>query len=130
MARELGYGFGETASMHVKPRLRVPARTEASRGRRPRSGIIGHRMDPERYYLDLAAAFVHGRCPELRHAGLSAAELVERGRAAGLRLHEWKRNDTLPRVAKVLGILRGLGHMIAVARVATTDEGPAKEQRS
>lgn len=65
-------------------------------------------MDPDRYYLDLAAAFVRGRCPDLRDAALSDAALVERGRAAGLRLHKFKRNATLPRVAKVLGILRGL----------------------
>lgn len=66
-------------------------------------------MDPERYYVDLAAAFVLGRCPALREEGLAAPALVERGRAEGLRLNKFKRGSLLPRVAKVLGILRGLG---------------------
>ena len=66
-------------------------------------------MDPERYYVELAAAFVLGRLPGLREEALAPAELVGRGRAEGLRLHKFKRNATLPRVAKVLGILRGLG---------------------
>lgn len=65
-------------------------------------------MDPERYYLELAAAFVRGHRPALRAEGCPPAELVERGRADGLRLLKFKRNATLPRVAKVLGILRGL----------------------
>jgi len=65
-------------------------------------------MDPERYYLELAAAFVLGHRPGLRAEDLPPAALVERGRADGLRLHKFKRNAVLPRVAKVLGILRGL----------------------
>jgi SAM-dependent methyltransferase len=65
-------------------------------------------MDPERYFVELATAFVLGRCPALRGEGLTTAALLERGRAEGLRLHKFKRNATLPRVAKVLGILRGL----------------------
>jgi 2-polyprenyl-3-methyl-5-hydroxy-6-metoxy-1,4-benzoquinol methylase len=61
----------------------------------------------ERYYLDLVAAFVRGRLP---HAPpLDAAGLVRHGLEAGLRLHKFKRTDGLPRVRKVLGILRGLG---------------------
>lgn len=63
---------------------------------------------PERYYLDLAAAFVRGRGPEL--GGSSSdddAGVVARGRAAGLRVHRFKRT-ALPRVRRVLGILRGL----------------------
>jgi ubiquinone/menaquinone biosynthesis C-methylase UbiE len=59
-----------------------------------------------RYYLDLAAAFVRGK---LRPApALSAAALVRLGLASGLRLHKFKRTG-LPRVRKVLGVLRGLG---------------------
>jgi len=65
-------------------------------------------MDPERYYVELATAFVLGRCPALQGQALPPAELLERGRAEGLRLHKFKQNATLPRVAKVLGILRGL----------------------
>ena len=60
----------------------------------------------ERYYLDLAAAFVRGRLPEL--AALSDEEAVDRGLSAGLRLHKFKHNAELPRVRRVLGVLRGL----------------------
>ena len=58
------------------------------------------------YYLDLAASLVRHRLPHL--AGLSPAELFRCGIAAGLRLHHFKRSGGLPRVRKVLGILRGL----------------------
>src|SRR6266536_1555718 len=58
------------------------------------------------YYLELAAAFVRHRLPDL--AGLPPAELFRRGLEAGLRLHHFKRTAGLPRVRKVLGILRGL----------------------
>jgi ubiquinone/menaquinone biosynthesis C-methylase UbiE len=61
----------------------------------------------ERYYLDLAAAFVRGRLPAA--PPLDAAGLVRHGLSAGLRVHRFKRTDSLPRVRKVLGILRGLG---------------------
>jgi ubiquinone/menaquinone biosynthesis C-methylase UbiE len=63
-------------------------------------------MEPARYYVELAAAFVRGRHPALRDEPL--ATLLLRGRAEGLRLHKFKRSAMLPRVAKVLGILRGL----------------------
>src|SRR5436190_24370498 len=59
------------------------------------------------YYLDLAAAFVRHRLPDL--AGLSSVELFRRGLDVGLRLHHFKRTASLPRVRKVLGILHGLG---------------------
>lgn len=65
-------------------------------------------MDPERYYVELAAAFVRGHRPALAAEVDDAAELWRRGRAEGLSLHKFKRSTTLPRVAKVLGILRGL----------------------
>src|SRR5262249_22305643 len=59
-----------------------------------------------RYYLDLAAAFVRRRLPEAP-AG-SAEDLVRLGLEAGLRLHKFKRSAELPRVRRVLGMLRGL----------------------
>jgi 2-polyprenyl-3-methyl-5-hydroxy-6-metoxy-1,4-benzoquinol methylase len=59
-----------------------------------------------RYYLDLAAAFVRGRLglPADRAPG----QIFRAGLGAGLRLHKFKRTAGLPRVQKVLGILRGL----------------------
>lgn len=60
-----------------------------------------------RYFTRLAAAYVRGKLG--REAGrLSPEELIAEGLAAGLRLHKFKRNAELPRVRKVLGILRGL----------------------
>jgi SAM-dependent methyltransferase len=59
-----------------------------------------------RYYLDLAAAFVCGRLPGV--TARPAAELVRLGLEAGLRLHRFKRTADLPRVRRVLGVLRGL----------------------
>lgn len=63
-----------------------------------------------RYYERLAAAFVRGRLqrpgPE---SGESHDAVIEAGLAAGLRLHKFKADTPpLPRVAKVLGILRSL----------------------
>ena len=58
------------------------------------------------FYLDLAAALVRHRLPAL--ADLPAPERFRRGLTAGLRLHHFKRTAGLPRVRKVLGILRGL----------------------
>jgi ubiquinone/menaquinone biosynthesis C-methylase UbiE len=60
----------------------------------------------DRYFVELAAAFVRGRRADA--PALPAAELVAWGRDAGLRLHKFKRNTDLPRVHKVLGMLRGL----------------------
>lgn len=55
----------------------------------------------EKYFTELATAFVRGR--------LDVAEAtVEAGLEAGLKLHKFKRNTELPRVKRVLGILRGL----------------------
>jgi 2-polyprenyl-3-methyl-5-hydroxy-6-metoxy-1,4-benzoquinol methylase len=59
-----------------------------------------------RYFVDLAAAFVRGRLPETPPG--PPAELVRLGLAAGLRLHRFKRTADLPRVRRVLGVLRGL----------------------
>jgi SAM-dependent methyltransferase len=59
-----------------------------------------------RYYTDLAAACVRGTLPGA--PDLAPAELVRFGLRAGLRLHRFKRTAGLPRVRKVLAILRSL----------------------
>jgi hypothetical protein len=56
--------------------------------------------------LDFAAAFVRGRLPEISEE--DSGQLLERGKAAGLRLHKFKRTLELPRVRKVIGILHGI----------------------
>lgn len=63
-------------------------------------------MEDDRYYVDLAVAFVQGKLGMMPR--LSPAEVIQAGLDAGLRLHKFKRNAELPRVRKVLGILRGL----------------------
>ena len=60
----------------------------------------------ERYFLALAAACARGHLG--LHVGVPDAEAFERGLAAGLRLHKFKRNAALPRVQKALGMLRSL----------------------
>ena len=61
----------------------------------------------EQYYRELAAAFVRGRLAQTSEdADLDA--LIRRGRAAGLKLHKFKRSAELPRVRKVIGILRAI----------------------
>ncbi len=60
----------------------------------------------ERYFTQLAAAFVRGKLTV--PSDLSDEEIIVFGRAAGLRLHKFKRQTELPRVKKVLGILQGL----------------------
>ena len=60
----------------------------------------------ERYYVELAAAFVRGMLPDL--PPLPTTDIIQRGLDAGLRLHRFKRTGELPRVRKVLGILHGL----------------------
>lgn len=60
----------------------------------------------DRYFVELAAAFVRGRRADA--PDLPAAELVAWGRDAGVRVHKFKRNAELPRVHRVLGMLRGL----------------------
>jgi 2-polyprenyl-3-methyl-5-hydroxy-6-metoxy-1,4-benzoquinol methylase len=62
-------------------------------------------MDNEHYYRELALAYVRGKCPDL--AVLDDVELLERGRARGLRLHRFKRTAGLPRVRRVIGALKG-----------------------
>lgn len=60
-----------------------------------------------RYFTDLAAAYVRGKLGG-RATSTAPDELITAGLAGGLRLHKFKRNTELPRVRKVLGILRGL----------------------
>ncbi len=55
----------------------------------------------ERYFTELANAFVRGRLKE-------GAATIDDGLRAGLRLHKFKANGELPRVRRVLGILRGM----------------------
>lgn len=55
----------------------------------------------ERYFTELATAFVRGRLHQ-PHA------TIETGLEAGLSLHKFKQNTELPRVRTVLGILRSL----------------------
>jgi hypothetical protein len=55
----------------------------------------------DRYFTDLATAFVRGR---LVHPNAT----IQDGLNAGLRLHKFKVNSELPRVQRILGILRGL----------------------
>lgn len=63
--------------------------------------------DDGRYFTRLAAAYVRGKLGG-RAPQLSPEALVAQGLAGGMRLHKFKRNAELPRVRKVLGILRGL----------------------
>jgi 2-polyprenyl-3-methyl-5-hydroxy-6-metoxy-1,4-benzoquinol methylase len=70
---------------------------------------IRHRtseMQEDRYYTNLAAAFVQGKLGAMPQ--LTADEIIQKGLTAGLRLHKFKRHAELPRVRKALGILRGL----------------------
>jgi ubiquinone/menaquinone biosynthesis C-methylase UbiE len=61
----------------------------------------------EYLYEDFAAAYVRGSLAEAA-GNRSNAELLELGRAAGLKLHRFKRTSVLPRVKAVLGVLRGI----------------------
>lgn len=67
--------------------------------------VLGGEND-RRYYTALAAAFVRSQLGGLPI--LSPEELIAAGLEHGLRLHKFKRNEELPRVRKVLGILQGL----------------------
>ncbi len=62
-------------------------------------------MTTDHYYIELATAFVRGKLGQL--PDLPPDDLFRMGREAGLRLHKFKRNAELPRVRKVLGLLRG-----------------------
>ena len=58
-------------------------------------------------YTELAAAYVRGSLAGTDPVADEAA-LISLGRAAGLKLHRFKRTMDLPRVKAVLGILKGL----------------------
>ncbi|ACY14151.1 class I SAM-dependent methyltransferase [Haliangium ochraceum] len=62
-------------------------------------------MDPDHYYRHLAVAYARGRCPEL--AELDDDALLASARAQGVRMHRFKRTAELPRVRRVLGVLKG-----------------------
>jgi len=62
-------------------------------------------VDADRYYTELAAAFVRGKIPAARGTD---DEVIALGLQEGLRLHKFKQQAELPRVRRVLGILRGL----------------------
>lgn len=62
-------------------------------------------MDSERYYIDIAVAYVRGKLPGL--GPCSAEETLAAGAKAGLRLHRFKRTAGLDRVRRVLGVLKG-----------------------
>jgi 2-polyprenyl-3-methyl-5-hydroxy-6-metoxy-1,4-benzoquinol methylase len=61
-------------------------------------------LDPERYYADLAWAFLRGRLPG---AGEGEA-LLAVARDAGLRWNKFKRKSGPPRVTHVLSMLEGI----------------------
>ena len=74
----------------------------------------------DRYYLEMAAAYVRGKLrkgneskvhfsKQLRDLSVAEQEqLFELGYDQGLRLHKFKRTMELPRVQRVLGVLKGL----------------------
>lgn len=57
----------------------------------------------DRYYTELAAAFVLGSA-----GGISHERLVRMGQAAGLKMHRFKKSQVLPRVAKAIGMLKSI----------------------
>lgn len=75
-------------------------------------------MNPaQRYFLKPAAAYVLGELPEAKKIfsgpvmEMSEEDLIavfEFGKMNGLKLHPFKRTMGLPRVSKVLGILKGI----------------------
>ncbi len=71
------------------------------------SEAAGTDYGDDRYFTRLAAAYVRGKLERVA-SRLSQDELIAAGLAGGLRLHKFKRSTELPRVRKVLGILRGL----------------------
>ncbi len=62
----------------------------------------------ERYFLDLAAAFVRGKLGIAVDDSQDEQQLFEQGLAANLKLHKFKRTMELARVQRVFGILKGL----------------------
>lgn len=64
-------------------------------------------MDPDHYYKAFAVAYVRGTYPELGDA--DEERLLRVAKQRGLRLHRFKRTAGLPRVRKVIGVLKGFG---------------------
>jgi len=60
----------------------------------------------ERYYDAFAAAFVRASDPNTM--GHADEQVLALGLARGLRLHAFKRLDSLPRVQRVIGVLKSL----------------------
>jgi len=58
------------------------------------------------YYDNLVAAFIRGRLPDTSE--LSLNDLIDVAIENQLRIHKFKRNAELPRVHKILGVLRGI----------------------
>lgn len=56
-----------------------------------------------KYNLELAAAFVLGHAPNLTHE-----KLVRMGQVSGLKMQRFKKTEPLPRVAKVIEMIRSL----------------------
>ncbi|MCA8961635.1 MAG: hypothetical protein KDC38_14020 [Planctomycetes bacterium] len=88
-------------------------------------------MEHDDLYSRLATAFVRGEAargaavelsdrwrsaPLASLDGAECREVIARGRAAGLRVHRFKRTS-LPRVRKVLGILRGIAPLPQRSRI-------------
>lgn len=61
-------------------------------------------IDPERYYAELAWAFLRGKLP----GGGEGAALLAAARKAGVRWHKFKRKSGPPRVTQALAMLEGL----------------------
>lgn len=60
------------------------------------------------FYAEPALAYLRALRPDLAAVAQTPAQAIATGRAAGLPLQRFKRSGVLPRVAEVLGTLRGL----------------------
>ena len=63
-------------------------------------------MDKDSYYHKFASAYVRGKMPHLEEQ--NPEDLLRAGAEAGLRISRFKRTAELPRVRRVLGILRSV----------------------
>jgi ubiquinone/menaquinone biosynthesis C-methylase UbiE len=66
----------------------------------------------DRYYADAAAAFARARLDA--RPNVSTEDVLRAAGAAGLDLHHFKRTSLLPRVARVLGVVRGMAPTVLV----------------
>lgn len=60
----------------------------------------------DRWYLEPAAAYVAGRFPQFAH--LPPLERIAAAESEGIRMYRYKRKGILPRVQKVIGLLRNI----------------------